>query len=223
MPKVVSEGRRVINNVQKVAVLFLTKNIFTLLLIMIAIARRGVYPIQPSQLILIDYLVIGIPALILALEANNKRVEGNFLLNVIKKALPGALVVMINSLIVFGLATVLGMNQLQTSTIIVISATFTSLLVLLRLSLPFNRVRRTVFVLMIIAFVASIIFLPSFFNYAPFFNQEFYPVDPLTIPQILLLLSISQAAFPMMYILSNMTRWTKEVVASMINKISELQ
>lgn len=223
MPKVVSEGRRVINNVQKVAVLFLTKNIFTLLLIMIAIARRGVYPIQPSQLILIDYLVIGIPALILALEANNKRVEGNFLLNVIKKALPGALVVMINSLIVFGLATVLGMNQLQTSTIIVISATFTSLLVLLRLSLPFNRVRGTVFVLMIVAFVASITFLPSFFNYAPFFNQEFYPVEPLTIPQILLLLTISQAAFPMMYILSNMTRWIKEVVASMINKISELQ
>ena len=92
MPKVVSEGRRVINNVQKVAVLFLTKNIFTLLLIIIAIARRGVYPIQPSQLILIDYLVIGIPALILALESNNKRVEGNFLLNVIKKSLPGALV-----------------------------------------------------------------------------------------------------------------------------------
>jgi len=223
MPKVVSEGRRVINNVQKVAVLFLTKNIFTLLLIIIAIARRGVYPIQPSQLILIDYLVIGIPALILALEANNKRVEGNFLLNVIKKALPGALVVMINSLIVFGLATALGMNQLQTSTIIVISATFTSLLVLLRLSLPFNRVRGTVFVLMIIAFVASIIFLPSFFNYAPFFNQEYYPVDPLTIPQILLLLSISQAAFPMMFILSNITRWVKELIASMINKISELQ
>ena len=223
MPKVVSEGRRVINNVQKVAVLFLTKNIFTLLLIIIAIARRGVYPIQPSQLILIDYLVIGIPALILALEANNKRVEGNFLLNVIKKALPGALVVMINSLIVFGLASVLGMNQLQTSTIIVISATFTSLLVLLRLSLPFNRVRGTVYVLMIIAFVASIIFLPSFFNYAPFFTQEYYPVDPLTVPQILLLLSISQAAFPMMYILSNITRWIKEVIASMINKISELQ
>ncbi len=223
MPKVVSEGRRVINNVQKVAVLFLTKNIFTLLLIIIAIARRGVYPIQPSQLILIDYLVIGIPALILALEANNKRVEGNFLLNVIKKALPGALVVMINSLIVFGLANVLGMNQLQTSTIIVISATFTSLLVLLRLSLPFNRVRGTLYVLMIIAFVASITFLPSFFNYAPFFTQEYYPVDPLTVPQILLLLSISQAAFPMMYILSNITRWIKEVIALMINKISELQ
>ena len=222
MPKVVSEGRRVINNVQKVAVLFLTKNIFTLLLIIIAIARRGVYPIQPSQLILIDYLVIGIPALILALESNNKRVEGNFLLNVIKKSLPGALVVMINSLIVFGFASVLEMNQLQTSTIIVISATFTSLLVLLRLSLPFNRVRRTVYVLMILAFVASIIYLPSFFNYAPFFTQEYYPVDPLTVPQILLLLSISQAAFPMMYILSNITRWTKEVISSMINKISEL-
>jgi cation-transporting P-type ATPase E len=222
MPKVVAEGRRVINNVQKVAVLFLTKNIFTLLLIIIALLRRGVYPIQPSQLILIDYLVIGIPAIILALESNNKRIEGRFLSNVIRKALPGALVVMFSSLIVFALEDPLQMNQLQTSTIIVLSATITSLLVLYRLSYPFNRTRLVLFIFMIMMFIPAIIFIPNFFSYAPFYNQDYYPVDPLTIPQILLLLVLAQSSFPMMYFLSNIVGWIKKGIQSFLNKLSDV-
>ncbi len=221
MPKVVAEGRRVINNVQKVAVLFLTKNIFTLLLIIIAILRKGIYPIQPSQLVMIDYLVIGIPSLILALESNNKRVEGNFLANVIKKALPGALVVMINSLIVFSFTDTLSMNNLQVSTVIVLTATITSLLVLLRLLVPFNRPRMILYVLMVAGFLASIIFVPNFFNYAPFTTIDFYPEDPLTISQILLFTTLAQASFPLMYVMSNIVGWIKQIVRNVLNKIAE--
>ena len=221
MPKVVAEGRRVINNVQKVAVLFLTKNIFTLLLIIIAILRQGVYPIQPSQLVMIDYLVIGIPSLILALESNNRLVEGNFLANVIKKALPGALVVMINSLIVFAFTDTLNMNNLQISTVIVLTATVTSLLVLLRLLVPFNRPRMTLYVLMVGGFLASIIFLPNFFSFAPFVEVEFYPEDPLTIPQILLFTTLAQMSFPLMYVMSNIVGWFKQFVKNALNKIAE--
>ena len=221
MPKVVAEGRRVINNVQKVAVLFLTKNIFTLLLIIIAILRQGVYPIQPSQLVMIDYLVIGIPSLILALESNNRIVEGNFLANVIKKALPGALVVMINSLIVFAFTDTLNMNNLQISTVIVLTATVTSLLVLLRLLVPFNRPRMTLYVLMVGGFLASIIFLPNFFSFAPFVEVEFYPEDPLTIPQILLFTTLAQMSFPLMYVMSNIVGWFKQFVKNALNKIAE--
>lgn len=221
MPKVVAEGRRVINNVQKVAILFLTKNIFTLLLIIIAILRQGVYPIQPSQLVMIDYLVIGIPSLILALESNNRRVEGNFLVNVIKKSLPGALVVMINSLIVFGFTDTLNMNNLQVSTVIVLTATVTSLLVLLRLLIPFNRPRMILYILMVTGFLASIIFLPNFFNYAPFVAVEFYPADPLTIPQILLFTTLAQMSFPLMYVMSNIVGWFKQFVKNALNKIAE--
>lgn len=230
MPKVVTEGRRVINNVQKVAVLFLTKNIFTLLLIIIAMIRGDIYPIQPSQLILIDYLVIGIPSLILALESNNKRVEGNFLANIVKKALPGALVVMFNSLIVYAFGDVLfkttlvdGVyvtNETQVSTAIILTATFTSLLVLLRLSLPFNRTRLVMFSVMVAGFVASIIFIPSFFGYAPFYNMDFYPEAPLTVGQILLLTTLFQASFPMMYVMSNAVRWMKLGIGNLLNKLT---
>jgi cation-transporting ATPase E len=180
-----------------------------------------VYPIQPSQLVMIDYLVIGIPSLILALESNNRLVEGNFLANVIKKALPGALVVMINSLIVFAFTDTLNMNNLQISTVIVLTATVTSLLVLLRLLVPFNRPRMTLYVLMVGGFLASIIFLPNFFSFAPFVEVEFYPEDPLTIPQILLFTTLAQMSFPLMYVMSNIVGWFKQFVKNALNKIAE--
>ena len=132
MPKVVAEGRRVINNVQRVSTLFLTKTIFSLLLAIMAIIRKGEYPIQPVQLALIDYLVIGVPSFFLALEPNNKQVKGKFLWNIIRSSLPGALVVLINSLIIFALAPALNMDSAVTSTLIVITATVTCLMVLLR-------------------------------------------------------------------------------------------
>ena len=223
MPKVVSEGRRVINNVQRVSTLFLTKTIFSFLLAIIAIARRGVYPIQPSQLVLIDYLVIGLPSFFLALEANNRLVKGKFLFNIIKAALPGALVVMINSLIIFAFAGVLGMGYIEISTLIVISATVTSLTVLYRVSTPFNRMRRVLFSIMVISFLLAIIFIPHFFSFAPFYPQDLYTVSPLTIPQILLLVVLAQATFPMMYILSNLYHWTKQFVRSLLNKLADMQ
>lgn len=229
MPKVVLEGRRVINNVQKVAVLFLTKNIFTLFLIIISLIRGDVYPIKPSQLILIDYLVIGIPSLILALEANKSRVEGDFLINVIKKALPGSLVVLFNSLIIYAFSEILfktrlvdGIyvtNETQVSTAIILTATFTSLLVLLRLSIPFNRTRMIMFSIMISAFFLAIIYIPSFFGYSPFYAQDYYPVEPFTVGQILLLTTLFQASFPMMHIMSNSSKWIKGLINKFLERL----
>ena len=223
MPKVVSEGRRVINNVQRVSTLFLTKTIFSFLLAVVAIARQGTYPIQPSQLVLIDYLVIGIPSFFLALEANNRLVKGKFLYNIIRAALPGALVVMINSLIIFSLENALGMNDAVTSTLIVISATVVSLTVLLRVSTPFNKMRRVLFTTMVTAFLLSILFIPHFFDFAPFYRQDFYTQAPLTVPQILLLIVLAQATFPLMYMLSNLYRWIKIFITSVLSKLADMQ
>jgi len=223
MPKVVSEGRRVINNVQRVSTLFLTKTIFSFLLAVVAIVRQGVYPIAPSQLVLIDYLVIGIPSFFLALEPNNKQVKGRFLYNIIKAALPGALVVMINSLIIFGFESALGMTDKVTSTLIVISATVVSLTVLYRVSTPFNKMRRVLFLIMVIAFVLAIVFIPYFFDFSPFYLQDIYTEVPLTVPQILLLVVLAQATFPLMYILSNLYGWVKTFVRTVLNKLADMQ
>jgi cation-transporting ATPase E len=224
MPKVVSEGRRVINNIQRVSTLFLTKTIFSFLLAIVAIIRQGVYPIQPNQLILIDYLVIGIPSFFLALEPNNKQVKGKFLWNILKAALPGALVVMINSLIIFAFEGPLGMTAKVTETLIVISATVVSLTVLFRVSTPFNKLRRIIFTSMVILFLFGIFFMPNFFQFVPIIPSRFYDSTMiLDAPAILLLLVLAQATYPMMHVLSNLYSWIKIFIKTVINKIADIQ
>jgi cation-transporting P-type ATPase E len=223
MPKVVTEGRRVINNVQRVSTLFLTKTIFSFLLAIITIVRQQAYPILPNQLILIDYLVIGLPSLILALEPNNKQVKGKFLLNIIKAALPGALVVVINTLIIYAFASSLNMTALEISTLIVIMATVTCLTVLYRVSQPFNKLRVKLFFSMVVLFILAITFIPQFFNFAPFYQQRYYTEMPLSVPVILLLVVLAQATFPMMYVISNIYAWIKAFIRSVINRLADLQ
>ena len=99
-----NEGRRIINNVERSATLFLVKNIFSLLLSVFSIINVLVYPLQPSQISLISMFNIGIPAFFLAMEANHRRIEGNFLRKVVFNAMPAALTdfFAIAALVVFG-------------------------------------------------------------------------------------------------------------------------
>ena len=101
LPQVVKEGRRVINNIQKVATLFLTKTVFSFLLCLIVIIQGGnSYPIQTIQLTYYDFPIITIPTYYLALETNMSRIKGNFIFNVLFSALPGALLVGLNYIII---------------------------------------------------------------------------------------------------------------------------
>lgn len=95
MPKIVSEGRRTINNIERSASLFLVKTIYSLLLALMVLVMKDEYPFIPIQLSLIGVLTIGIPSFMLALEPNKERVHGNFLKNIIKRALPTGLLVVI--------------------------------------------------------------------------------------------------------------------------------
>ena len=103
LPKVVSEGRRVINNIQRVSTLFLTKTIFStlLLLFVVMFPFMTTYPLDPGQLYMIDFLVVGIPSFFLALEVNRNRIEGSFIKNVLRTALPGALVIVAFALLTY--------------------------------------------------------------------------------------------------------------------------
>ena len=91
LPGVVAEGRRVINNIQRSASLFLVKNIFSFLLSIVALALPLAYPFQPLQLSLVTFATIGAPAFFLALEPNHELVHGKFMRNVLRRALPGGL------------------------------------------------------------------------------------------------------------------------------------
>lgn len=91
MPEVVLEGRRVVNNIQRSASLFLVKNIFSFLLSLMSVVFMFTYPLEPSQVSLISMFTIGIPAFFLALEPNKNIIKGHFLTNVFLQALPAAI------------------------------------------------------------------------------------------------------------------------------------
>ncbi|HHU56128.1 MAG TPA: HAD-IC family P-type ATPase [Acholeplasmataceae bacterium] len=144
MPKVVAEGRRVINNIQRTSSLFLVKTIFTTLLtIMYLILGKVtnnsiVYPFEPSQLILIELLILGLPATILALQPNNEKVEGKFIINVLRRTLPGALTVVLCHGILYYLQPSFGWTQAEYSTFTIILTTAICFYVLFQVTKPFN-------------------------------------------------------------------------------------
>ena len=142
LPEVVAEGRRVINNIQRSASLYLVKNIFSFCLSLLTIFVDMPYPLVPIQLSLISALTIGIPSFVLALEPNKSRVQGNFMLNVLRQALPGGLTDLI---IVLGLqvfAYAFGFSTQVLSTLTALCVAFIGLLVLWHVCKPFDWKRR---------------------------------------------------------------------------------
>ena len=113
MPAVVAEGRRSINNLQRSAALFLTKTLLSMGLAALCIAFPP-YPFEPIQMTLINFFCIGAPGFVLGLEPNNARVKGSFLTNVLKRALPASLAVIMAAALDIFVARVFGFNQLTT-------------------------------------------------------------------------------------------------------------
>ena len=184
MPKVVAEGRRVINNVARVACLFLTKTIFSFLLALQALNSGGIYPISTVQLSIIDFFVVGIPAFFLVLEPNNNPVDSKFLPNILKGALPGAITILVCSMLTFQLVDYLNYDFLTSSTIIIIVATNVCLMVLFKVCRPFNKLRKVICGTSYTLFVLCIIFLPSLFEIRPLFKFMEYTSDTVEITQL---------------------------------------
>ena len=103
LPAAVGEGRRVINNIERVASLFLAKTTYSLLLSLV-IGMIGVaYPLRPIHLTLLSWFTIGIPATLLALESDTSRARPGFLRRVLRRSVPAgvaiAVVVLVTELI----------------------------------------------------------------------------------------------------------------------------
>lgn len=138
MRDVLHEGRRVVNNVQRSAVLFLNKNIFSMLLVTISMIFVVNYPIKASQLSLISAFTIGIPGFLLSLEVNTKRIQKNFIRQVMVRALPASLTSLISVFIVMwaGEAFHIPTNQISTASVVLM--TVVGFLVMFAISLPMN-------------------------------------------------------------------------------------
>ena len=163
MPEVVLEGRRVVNNIQRSASLFLVKNIFSLLLALFSVVNMITYPLEPSQISLISMFTIGIPSFFLALEPNKNIIEGHFLTNVFLKALPAALtdVLAVAALVVFG--QTFGVNPTDISTAATMLLAIVGFMIMYKISAPMNLLRRMVMGLCIAGLLFCSIFMPELF------------------------------------------------------------
>lgn len=167
MPEVVKEGRRVINNIQRSASLYLVKNIMSLFLSIITLVAGFPYPFVPIQLTLISALTIGIPSFVLALEPNHDLVKGRFMQNVLRRALPGGMtnILLLLGLELFTMAFIFERATLSTLSTVVMG--FVGILVLYYISKPLDRKRWTLLVGMSVAMIFAIFGLGNFFDLTP--------------------------------------------------------
>lgn len=93
LPHVVAEGRRVIGNIERVANLFLTKTVYSVLLALLVGIRQWAFPLQPIHVTLTGWFTIGIPAFLLSLAPNHERAQPGFARRVLRLALPSGVVV----------------------------------------------------------------------------------------------------------------------------------
>ncbi len=163
MPSVVLEGRRVVNNIQRSASLFLVKNIFSIAMAIFTLIFGIVYPLKPTQLSLLGAFTIGAPAFVLALQPNKSIIKGHFLTNVVLKALPAGLTdfVMIAALIIWNESRGLPDDILSTLAISVMLVV--GMATLIRVSYPFNWLRVSLCVVMAGGILISYLFLGRIF------------------------------------------------------------
>lgn len=141
MPAIVAEGRRVINNIQRAASLFLVKNIFSFALTVLLLFIDMPYPLQAIQLSLISTFTIGIPSFFLALEPNYALVDGKFMRNVIRRAMPGGLTNLTMVLMAGLFASNFNLPDGHLNTIAVWVMSVVGLVTLYHVSVPFTRLR----------------------------------------------------------------------------------
>lgn len=169
MPKVVAEGRRSINNLQRSSSLFLCKTTYaTILAIVFAIFSLH-YPFIPIQLTLTSMVTIGIPSFVLALEPNNERINGKIIINVLRKSVPTALTIVFNILAIMFISTFISLSQIDVSTLCVLLTAFTGFMLLYRICVPFNTLRRCLFVFLILLFSIGFVFFKGFFSLSSIF------------------------------------------------------
>lgn len=207
MPSVVLEGRRVVNNIQRSASLFLVKNIFSFLLSLFSVAFMITYPLEPSQISLISMFTIGIPAFFLALQPNKEVIKGHFLTNVFLKALPAGLtdVLAVGALVVFG--GTFGVSPSDISTAATMLLAIVGFMILFKICQPLDTLRVIVWIGSIIGLLACSIFLPDLFA-----------ITGMSVECIMLFVVFSIATEPVLRYLTLLVGWLRQLYRRRIKK-----
>lgn len=172
LPSVVAEGRRVVNNLQRTSSLFLCKTLFAMTISLVFIIASLImqdpnirYPFFTNHLYLWEIFGIGLSAFFIALEPSSERIKDKFLTNILKKALPGGLLIILSVLMVFLLYIlqlngvvylgIFNMDQVVGMSTIIMS--ILCMVILFKICLPFTKYRLIVFLSALIIDVGALV------------------------------------------------------------------
>lgn len=198
MPEVVLEGRRVVNNIQRSASLFLVKNIFSFLLSVAAVVFMFTYPLEPSQVSLISMFTIGVPAFFLALEPNKNMIKGHFLTNVLLKALPAALTdaLAVAALVIFGRTFDVSSTDISTAATMLLA--IVGFMILYKISAPMNKIRFSI----VSGCIAGLLFCSIFL-------KDLFAITSMTKECIMLFVVFAIATEPVLRYLTTLVEKVK--------------
>ena len=176
MPSVVGEGRRVVHNIEKTASLFLTKNIFSVLLALFSMINVLAYPLKPSQITLISLFTIGMPSFILSLEPNRNEIKGTFFGNVFRMATPAGLTtfVSVSSLVIFGKVFNIAPDCISTACTMLVA--LVGFMILGKVATPANKFH-----------IALIAVMLAGMTYCIFFQKDFFGITSISTQAMMLL------------------------------------
>lgn len=198
MPEVVLEGRRVVNNIQRSASLFLVKNIFSFLLSVASVVFMFTYPLEPSQVSLIGMFTIGVPAFFLALEPNKNMIKGHFLTNVLLKALPAALTdaLAVAALVIFGRTFDVSSTDISTAATMLLA--IVGFMILYKISAPMNKIRFSI----VSGCIAGLLFCSIFL-------KDLFAITSMTKECIMLFVVFAIATEPVLRYLTTLVEKVK--------------
>ena len=203
MPKIVNEGRRVINNIKDSASLYIMKTFLTVFLAVACILTKSVYFFTTNNMLMYEMLISAIPSFVLSLQPNTERVKGKFIPFVISRALPGAITMATGILSlyiinqtslasIFEYTTKAGETASLYDAMLTVVLTFTGLVMLMKICQPMNLVRATLFV-SIVAACVTVLAVPFLGNLV----YDGWSTIRFNASQILLIIVIVQAAIPL--------------------------
>ena len=208
MPKVVKEGRRVVNNLERSGSLFIVKNVFSFIAAVLTLVFRTRYPMLPAQVSMLSVWVIGLPSFFLAQMPNEKRIEGKFMMNILGKAIPAGIVSVVVVFAALFIGQIIGIPEAEISTTCTLAFGIVGLIYLYRICQPLNLYRTIVFAGCVMGLTVCFWWLSWMFSLS----------TDITTATLLLCLGLGVVAYPMLIFLPKLMHVKLEKLVTKIEQ-----
>ncbi|MCH5152209.1 MAG: HAD-IC family P-type ATPase [Clostridiales bacterium] len=221
LPKVVAEGRRVVNNIQSATSMYFMKTVYVILINLLLIVLHFGFnqtmqsPLTNKSVMLMDWVIVGLPTTLLALQPNERLIKGKFFSNVLKRCLPASFTFILTTVTFYALQMydeTLVPSAEQLGTLVTLTYTFGGLFALFYACQTFNRWKIAMYV-GIWAIVLAAVFIP--------FTYAFLDYVALGREQLLLLLVAILASPFILFVFMRVFQQTKMPLKGKLPKLAK--